>query len=1767
MITTPSTGFFNLPFAQLSATGSVFGTSVFTPGVGSMTNNMLAGQTLSDTIVDLTGGSIVSYQISSLSVGSTTALSHIYPSPANIVGTLKTSVVYDSTENGANTVYVVYSVTDSIGRSQCSPTGASVSMTVGSASSLCIIFTSPAVPHGTCLLVVNSAIFSFASVNLPVSLTLSVNSIVVQTSSLGSVLLAPVPSQSVPFGLGIYFQLPIYVAVAGDSVSVQMWAQTGGANTMESWGASVVYDTSYLSFTTVVHPLYTTVLTSTSVTHALNMTGSGGSGGISGWFMAAALSFVVMPAASGGTIQVSMPAILTNAMTNGVPITYHNNFVGLFADSRGGWAFTSGQLVVLSPAYAGVYAYSVKSSFVNLFALNGVTLTDAMVVVGTYNTGRTYAAYADTVVQPSSCTSANSAVFNSSVVSSGCSVSLAPLGGASSVAITASFGGFSAVVAYRAYFFLDYYLNSTRVQLRRLGCDFETSYLSAYGVITLDGFSALQIIDISNVVSFTSDTPSVVSVSGRVATGVAVGSATVSYGGGVSSTSLVVSNAAATVVYLVSYAYSGAAVTPSSAAETEFGTTLVQVQPVLSLTAELQTAFVVTYAMDDDGVWSDVSRYNTLSLSSTTSADLIVSKSGSDWLLQVPVGASSVSSSVPVIGGVLSDSCSTVLTSAGYGYVSTNLSEPVAIVVSANSALLARPGTPAASTLALPSSTQLIVTVTFRSSVGVLSYRDFTADTRTMYTATFVQSVGSLSSSALLSLTSSSGLGSGGSVTISVSMPSYAPASGLTGTLVIPVVDVNTTVPLQGSLVHAMTPSVPVSSSSPLKQIACTGVFQSGLLSTVLVTLTDGSTRSGTPLLASSNQVVAVVSGTSVTALAQGTSVITASYATATGLFTAYVSGSTASVTAMSLFYGSSTLSGQTGSSSAGTLSVSFSDGTSFTNAITQFSPLSALVSFNSSDPNFITVSAAGVAALINNSWHWAVLAAFSRCGDGRSSTFSMAGNLAALTYDTKLGSTTGITFPPKSNGQSVDASVKVQVASSPLTTYQVWLFYNSGVLGTPTISKGSGWPTGAFDFTTGNVVTGNIMKAILSFSSGSSATNALVQMATVMFPVISNSSVLELITASVVAMSVASGIIFQSATGTPIVAGTGYVSLNGGTNPSFRRLLLSSDVDEIEVSSRRLLQSGLPLVTGDCNGDGLFNANDATYAQALVTNGVSSWPISSISQMRNCAPTYSYMFNAVRASYAASQIQVTIADVAYLLHASTNRVFFLNISSPFDLVLAVPSANGQLWSSSATYYYYPLSTSVSSYSAAPCASVSGYFEMNVASLPYTVSVGSLYGSTTTGVAFQGMCSSGTFGATIVTNWQNVLNMSVGFINSATGDAYAFFGMDVGAFVNANTNFVNIMSSTIVSGPIYTFSVSYQGTLTPTVAGYTYAPSSTPPASPSGAPVATSPAFSGQTYSPTGLPHSSSSPSFALVTVTPTVSGFTNLPSSAPTVSSSSSPVTQRPTFAGYTYSPTVAPSGSPSSAPATLTPTVSGFTNLPSVAPTVSPSSTPVTQSPTFAGFTYSPTVAPSGSPSSAPVTVTPTVSGVTNLPSAAPTVSPSSSPVTQSPTFAGFLYSPTVTPSSAPVTLTPTVSGFTNLPSAAPTVSPSSSPVIQSPTFAWFTYSPTVVPSGTPSSAPVTLTPTVSGFTNLPSVAPNFAPSSFPVTVIPTVSGFTDVPTVPSASPSFFSHSPTVADLTLAPSIRPQLSTQPCNFSVSSFPSFGVFFTVQFGYFFSST
>jgi hypothetical protein len=541
-------------------------------------------------------------------------------------------------------------------------------------------------------------------------------------------------------------------------------------------------------------------------------------------------------------------------------------------------------------------------------------------------------------------------------------------------------------------------------------------------------------------------------------------------------------------------------------------------------------------------------------------------------------------------------------------------------------------------------------------------------------------------------------------------------------------------------------------------------------------------------------------------------------------------------------------------------------------------------------------------------------------------------------------------------------------------------------VFGPPVITRGSGWCCGGFDFTVGNPVSGSIMKAVISFSSGVSNTNILVLMATASLPVLSTMPDLELITANVVVLSLQSGGGFQSPTGTQIVAGTAYCSLNGGTVPAFRRLRALLSVES--SANRALLQSvSLPFVTGDCNGDGYFNANDATFAQNCVTYGPSwsSWP-NNLVRLRNCAPTFSYMFNAIRSSYALSDIQITLTDVSYLLHASTNRVFFLNISSPYDIVKNLPNpAMPRPWSASATFYYYPSSTSVDAYSAAPCASVSGYFEMNLVAISYSLAVGTFYANSSEGLAFQASCSSGCFSVSvIISDWPNTLNLSVGFINTATGDPYAFFGMDVGAFVNGNTNFINVKGSTIVSGPFYSLNYSntkppsLAPTLTPTL------PTSVPSIQPSPQPSRT----------PSSLPSS--------------------IPSGQPSLS---------PSFVPSSY-PTAAPSFAPSIRPSmfpinqpTLSPSLVPSTAAPSFSPSIRPSMFPINQP------TLSPSLVPSKNPTAVPSfspSITPSMLP-TNYPSWTPSRVPSSRPsavptreptlpTTQVPTVVGFV--PTYAP-----------------------------------------------------------------------------------------------------------------------------------------------------------
>lgn len=607
---------------------------------------------------------------------------------------------------------------------------------------------------------------------------------------------------------------------------------------------------------------------------------------------------------------------------------------------------------------------------------------------------------------------------------------------------------------------------------------------------TLDGVTASATVDITRYVTFSSSNTSIMNISGQVARGVSSGSSSVaalSYAGGLVSAPITVSSTPATIVQLISYSFTSTTVSPLTLTDNELSITTMSVMPALSLTAEGQTANVVTYAKDDDGAWTDVSLYPTLTLASNETADLNVTYTGGQWVGIVPVGAVSITGAYPTITGTLKDSCNNVLTSSGYGFVISTLPTPINITLSAAYARVARPGTNAATTLNIPTVDQIQVTVYYNSSTGVISSRNFTLDSRTAYSVAFTGATGNISSTGLVSLNSSSGSGTQGSLTVTVTMPTYLAVASrnLNASITVAVVDVNTSVALTGTLQHyvcaACSNTVAVTSVLPLSLIGCSGSYQTGTLANVTVTLTDGTTATGTPTLSSNNTGVATTSTTFVNPVAVGNAGITAQYAGASGVFVAYVSSSSVNMSSVALSYPNSTLFGQVGMGAGAGVAITFTDGTQYTNATSQFSGFTSLINFTANDTSYVSVNAtSGVTRLLANSYLQGAVTASSRCGDGRSSTFGVVGNLVPVNGDTKLGASLGVTYPALNVGSSVSIPISVQT-SSPITTYGLWIYYDNTMFGSYSFTLGSGFAGGSVSNSSDNLVSGTTSKVALS--------------------------------------------------------------------------------------------------------------------------------------------------------------------------------------------------------------------------------------------------------------------------------------------------------------------------------------------------------------------------------------------------------------------------------------------------------------------------------------------------------------------------------------------------------------------------------------------------------------------------------------------------------------------------------------------------------------
>lgn len=177
----------------------------------------------------------------------------------------------------------------------------------------------------------------------------------------------------------------------------------------------------------------------------------------------------------------------------------------------------------------------------------------------------------------------------------------------------------------------------------------------------------------------------------RLAQGVGVGCVTLAFG--TASLLFSCSSAAAVVVALRSFVFQSRLTSATIAGNVSEGAaTNVSFTLGLELSYEGASAAVLTYAVDSDGVYTDVSSFSGLTLSSNNSADLNVSRraGGGGWSVTVPIGALTQVNGAWITAALRDSGCSLLQT--GVGYVHTNLSLVASVVVSAASAKLTVPG-------------------------------------------------------------------------------------------------------------------------------------------------------------------------------------------------------------------------------------------------------------------------------------------------------------------------------------------------------------------------------------------------------------------------------------------------------------------------------------------------------------------------------------------------------------------------------------------------------------------------------------------------------------------------------------------------------------------------------------------------------------------------------------------------------------------------------------------------------------------------------------------------------------------------------------------------------------------------------------------------------------------------------------------------------------------------------------------------------------------
>lgn len=1125
----------------------------------------------------------------------------------------------------------VYLAKDALGRSPCQPLGANVTVSgSGFPTTPCPAF-SAAAPAVTCTVPVPAAAFSPAAAGpdaTTIAYSVSVSygaaaaapggldmlgmpggGMPAATSPPAIVTLAPALLPPQPAGLGVYLQLPLSPRFLGDNVSVDVYAQAG-PNALTTFDVSVSFSPAALSFAGFAAPAFNPPVVGSSG-GAVRATSSGLlpstlPSAVTGYFWLGRFSFVVSSAAGNATAVSG----LCNQLVNGGGFVFVSGAAAAVADARGAW-YSAGTVALATPQVVGAYALPNATTAVNFAPTNAAAQQAANVSTFAVLGCSRAPLCADQPAAPASCTSIAPLVASAAVSGAGCALTFSPNNTAGGVTtVVANVGGAQlATAAVKAFAVTNVTVQATTEVIFRVGCDYPPATLRV--LANLDGGAAggqLYGVDVTPFVQLFSSNASVAAVAtgstlvplgpGQVVVSTAAGGAV----GG--SLGVIVSALPTSVVALRAYAFTSVAalgVPPTLSDSVPISVTL---QPQLALAGEGSTAQVAVFAALSSGAVYDVTGAPGLNLTSLAPGSISVT---SKTTVAVPVGAQNAQGDVLAVS--LSDSCGNPVFSGGRGAINSVLPLPVAAQFVPPRITLARPGSPAAAApIGMPSSASFQVVITMADN----STRLMTLDSRTVYTAASDGDAMVTVSPGNVTVPPASATGP---VTVTATFPTLA--ATINASLAVTVADV-----VSFAVQTAGWPSgfpVPVSTLSP---VDCTGLFESAVVS-AMATTSDGqvfNVTSGANLSVSGKS-VAALSGNILTGAAAGEASVTASFQGRSASTSVQVSVTAATVEYMALSYPSlgpgGTLSGAAGAQARPTLSVVLSDGFSFPNAAAQLPPaaLAALVTFSSSAPASVNVSAAtGVLTLAANSFAPAIIFASPACPASAAAppgSASVVGNLFPALYDTKLGSTAGLQFPPQSQGGLVSFPVTINVGPRMLQAFQLTVVFNPAHFTAQSVAPGPGWPGGfqsAVDQPGSALVVG---------SNSTSTATGLVVVAIVTLQVATASAVVAPITATVSVLTTDAGQVITSAT--PAVSASGYAALNGGTalgSLSSRRALS----EEGARAPRRSLAAFGAGITGDATGDGQLDANDVLAVQRTVVGALP--PPSNATLLLNMVPT-----------------------------------------------------------------------------------------------------------------------------------------------------------------------------------------------------------------------------------------------------------------------------------------------------------------------------------------------------------------------------------------------------------------------------------------------------------------------------------------------------------------------------------------------------------------